>query len=204
VTSAASLPVVHGRPESQKVVRPGGSQRGSQWLRAWPTGSPAVDRPLIRRSGLPVGVIRSKRGWLLSCVGGGGWLPTLLSLLLSAQPRSSGGKPTRTAGPPGPRTGSGAAELRITRVFSCVARGFKARLSFMFAGCCRWRSLAVDGSSGTSRGTRFSTRLALSPVAEINPYIFRIMGCGPPDRARWRPAHAPTVLDTSSIKMISL
>jgi hypothetical protein len=26
-------------------------------------------------------------------------------------------------------------ELRITRVFSCVARGFKARPSFMFAGC---------------------------------------------------------------------
>ena len=43
-------------------------------------------------------------------------------------------------------------ELRITRVFSCVARGFKARPSFMFAGCCWWRSLAIDGSSGTSRG----------------------------------------------------
>ena len=53
---------------------------------------------------------------------------------------------------PGPKTGSGAAELRITRVFSCVARGFKARASFMFAGCCWWRSLAVDGGSGTSRG----------------------------------------------------
>jgi len=89
---------------------------------------------------------------MLSCVPGGGWLPTLLSSLLSAQPRSSGGKPNRTAGPSGPRTGSGAAELRITRVFSCVARGFKARASFMFAGCCWWRSLAVDGSSGTSRG----------------------------------------------------
>jgi hypothetical protein len=43
-------------------------------------------------------------------------------------------------------------DLRITRVFSCVARGFKARASFMFAGGCRWRSLAVDGSSGASRG----------------------------------------------------
>ena len=43
-------------------------------------------------------------------------------------------------------------ELRITRVFSCVARGFKARPSFMFAGCCWPRSLAIDGSSGTSRG----------------------------------------------------
>ena len=43
-------------------------------------------------------------------------------------------------------------ELRITRVFSCVARESKARASFMFAGGCRWRSLAVDGSSGASRG----------------------------------------------------
>ena len=34
------------------------------------------------------------------CVSGGGWLLTLLSL--SAQPRSSGGKPTRTAGLPRP------------------------------------------------------------------------------------------------------
>ena len=43
-------------------------------------------------------------------------------------------------------------DLRITRVFPCVARGFKARASFMFAGCCWWRSLAVDGYSGASRG----------------------------------------------------
>src|SRR6185437_7185283 len=43
-------------------------------------------------------------------------------------------------------------ELRITRVFSCVARGLKARADFMFGGGCRWRSLAVDGSSGASRG----------------------------------------------------
>jgi hypothetical protein len=68
-----------------------------------------------------------------------------------AQLRSSDGKPTRTTGPTGPRTGSGAAELHITRVFSCVAHGFKGRPSFMFAGCCRWRSSAVDGGSGTSR-----------------------------------------------------
>jgi hypothetical protein len=80
------------------------------------------------------------------------WSLPLLSRLLSAQPRSSGGKLTRTAGPPGPRTGSSAAELRITRVFSCVVHGFKARPSFMFAGCCWWRSLAIYGSSGTSRG----------------------------------------------------
>jgi hypothetical protein len=43
-------------------------------------------------------------------------------------------------------------DLRITRVFSCVARGFKARPSFMFAACCWRQSLAIDGGSGTSRG----------------------------------------------------
>ena len=41
VTSAAFLSVVHRRPESQKVVRPGGSQRGSQLPRTWPFSSPA-------------------------------------------------------------------------------------------------------------------------------------------------------------------
>jgi hypothetical protein len=47
-----------------------------------------------------------------------------------------------------------AAELRITSVFSCVAHSFKARHSFMFAGC-RWRrSLAVDGGPGDTSGTR--------------------------------------------------
>jgi hypothetical protein len=51
-----------------------------------------------------------------------------------------------------PWSSSPSSELRITRVFSCVARGLKARASFMFAGGCRWRSLAVDGSSGASRG----------------------------------------------------
>ena len=45
-------------------------------------------------------------------------------------------------------------DLRITRVFSCVARGFKACPIFMFAGCRWWRSLAVDGGSGASRGHR--------------------------------------------------
>ena len=34
----------------------------------------------------------------------------------------------------------------------CVARGSKARASFKFAGGCWWRSLAVDGRSGASRG----------------------------------------------------
>src|ERR1700737_5106300 len=61
----------------------------------------------------------------------------------------------RSAGPLGPRTGSGAAEIRITRVFPCVVRGFEARASFMFAGCCWWRSLVVDGVSGASGGAGF-------------------------------------------------
>ena len=43
-------------------------------------------------------------------------------------------------------------DLRITSVFSCVARGLKPRASFMFAGCRWWRSLAIDGGSGASRG----------------------------------------------------
>jgi hypothetical protein len=48
--------------------------------------------------------------------------------------------------------GTGTAERRITSVFPCVARGFKACASFKFTGCCWWRSLAVDGDPGTSRG----------------------------------------------------
>jgi hypothetical protein len=44
------------------------------------------------------------------------------------------------------------ADLRITSVFPCVARGFKAWFSFRFTGCYWWRPSAVDASSGTSRG----------------------------------------------------
>jgi hypothetical protein len=36
--------------------------------------------------------------------------------------------------------------------FSCVGRGLKARMSYRSTGCRRWRSLAVDGGSETSRG----------------------------------------------------
>ena len=43
-------------------------------------------------------------------------------------------------------------DLRITSVFWCVARKFKACVSLRFSGCGWRRSLAVDGSSGTSRG----------------------------------------------------
>ena len=48
---------------------------------------------------------------------------------------------SRTAGPPGRRTGSGAAELRITRVFPCVARGLKARICFRFRAAGNHRLL---------------------------------------------------------------
>ena len=37
-----------------------------------------------------------------------------------------------------PWSSSPPSELRITSVFPCLARGFKARASFMFAGCCWW------------------------------------------------------------------
>ena len=47
-----------------------------------------------------------------------------------------------------PWSSSPPSELRITRVSQGAARGLKARASFMFAGCCWWRSLAVDGGSG--------------------------------------------------------
>ena len=54
-------------------------------------------------------------------------------------------------------------ELRITRVFSCVARGLKPRASFRFTDCCWWRPLAVDGSSGTSRGHAWKTPVMRGP-----------------------------------------
>jgi hypothetical protein len=42
--------------------------------------SRAFARPSVfRRSGLPVQVMRPKRGWMLSCVRGRGWLAPLLS-----------------------------------------------------------------------------------------------------------------------------
>ena len=37
--------------------------------------------------------------------------------------------------------GATARDLRITSVFPCVARGFKARISFRFRGC-HWRTAA--------------------------------------------------------------
>jgi hypothetical protein len=76
-------------------------------------------------------------------------LPGRRSARLASSPWGTVGYPGMTARSGTQRARSG---RRITRVFSCVARGFKARPSFMFAGCCWWRSLAVDGSSGASRG----------------------------------------------------
>src|SRR4029450_6321480 len=37
--------------------------------------------------------------------------------------------------------------------------------SFKFTGCCWWRSLAVDGGSGTSRGHALTTLVLRSPGA---------------------------------------
>jgi len=62
-------------------------------------------------------------------------------------------------------------DLRITRVFPCVARAFKAYASFMFAGCCWRRSLAVDGSSGTSRGHAWRTgRSEIAPCMRADAH----------------------------------
>jgi len=53
------------------------------------TRNGADPRPsAFRGIGLPVRVIRSKRGWMLSCVRAGGWLAPLLSLWLSLVPSS--------------------------------------------------------------------------------------------------------------------
>ena len=65
--------------------------RSPRWLPAWLPVSEGLadrsadaDRPLFRRSGLPVRLTKSKRGWMLLCVDGRGWLPPLLPSLLSA------------------------------------------------------------------------------------------------------------------------
>src|ERR1700738_5332295 len=51
-----------------------------------------------------------------------------------------------------PWSSSPPSDLRITSVSRALPARFKARASFMFAGCCWWQSLAVDGRSGASRG----------------------------------------------------
>jgi len=53
-----------------------------------------------------------------------------------------------------PWSSSSPSELRITRVFPCVARGFKARASFMFAGCRWWLLMPIRGHLGGTPGMR--------------------------------------------------
>lgn len=77
---------IQGRPCGSNVAPH--SHRTARFLAPWPSSSPPafssddLDLP-PRRSGQPVRLIRSKRGWMLSCVHGGDWLPPLLSSLLS-------------------------------------------------------------------------------------------------------------------------
>jgi len=75
-------------------------------------------------------------------------------------------------------------DLRITRVFPCVARGFKARASFMSAGCCWWRSLAIDGYWGASRGHAPEVRRSSSRWARRRRTTFRFSGRTYPQLAR--------------------
>ena len=53
-------------------------------------------------------------------------------------------------------------------VFPCVARGFKARASVMFAACRWWQSLAADGGSGTFRGHH---AVGLRPTAKNQRWL---------------------------------
>ena len=83
-----------------------------------------------------------------------------------------------TAGTSAPWSSSSSSELRTTRVFSCVARGFKARPSFMFAGCCWWRSQAVvramrsrrHGDSPPRRHTRPARQARAGPASVGGPH----------------------------------
>ena len=77
-------------------------------------------------------------------------------------------------------------ELRITSVFSCVARGFKPRASFRFTGCCWWRPLTVDGGSGTSGGHAWSAPEMRGPGAD-----FRVTARTMQGMARVRSGQAP-------------
>jgi hypothetical protein len=83
-----------------------------------------------------------------------------------------------TVGTSPPWCSSSCSELRITRVSRCVARRFIVRASFMFAGCCWLRSLAVDGSSGA--GARSCVGQVLGGVAP--PHDGPLMSSGLPVR----------------------
>ena len=78
------------RPESPKVVRPGGSQRGSQRAMVWPTGSLAADRLLFRPDITQVGDETCERPALPSIADVSHRPLLLLSSLLSAASRVGG------------------------------------------------------------------------------------------------------------------
>ena len=58
----------------------------------------------------------------------------------------------------------------------------KPRASFMFAGCCWWRSLAVDGYSGASQGHAPVVRRPSSwrSCADERPCVFQPLPACPP------------------------
>ena len=73
-----------------------------------------------------------------------------------------------------PWSSSAPSELRITRVSRRVARRLGIRAGLMFAGRCWWRSLAIDGGSGTSGGhapeiRRPSLIVSAASPGEIHP-----------------------------------
>jgi hypothetical protein len=63
-----------------------------------------------------------------------------------------------------PWSSSSPSDLRTTSVSHALLAEFNARASFRFAGCCLWRSLAVDGGSGTSRGHVRNARTKSRPA----------------------------------------
>ena len=71
---------------------------------------------------------------------------------LSSPQRARRLRSRTTVGASAPWSSSPPSDPRITSVSCALLAGFKVRASFMSAGCCWRRSLAVDGGSGTSRG----------------------------------------------------
>jgi hypothetical protein len=127
VTWDVLLSVVRCGPGKREVVHPGGSQRGSQ---AEPRRGHCQ-----RFSKAYVAILPgSMATWAFSgrtyhvTQDHPAYIPRDLPLL-SAQSSSSGGKPTRTAGPPGTRSRSGVAELRITSVSRALLTGSKSALA---------------------------------------------------------------------------
>ena len=115
--------------------------------RARGLGPDPLLRRLVRAAGRPA---CTQVRWCTGLSGSDRKFPALTSR--SGTQRARRLRSRTTAGAPAPWSSSPPTDLRITRVFSCVARGFRARASFMSADCCWWRSLPVDGGSGTSRG----------------------------------------------------